>query len=677
MKISLAWLNTYLDAPVDGDEAQRVLTDAGFPLDARDTLPDGDELLDVEVTSNRGDCLSHVGVAREVAAASGRRLASPASDLPSQAGPQAGSLVTVDNAAREACPVYTARVIRGVKVGPSPAWLRQRLESIGLRAVNNVVDVTNFVLHELGQPLHAFDLAKLAGPRIVVRSAAEKEPFIAIDGSTHALPAGTLVIADAARPVAVAGVMGGRDSEVGLATTDVLLESAVFAPLAVRRASRALRLASDSSYRFERGVDPCGVERASRRAAALIVELAGGTLAEGVVRAGDEEPEPVRVTMRLSRCRAILGRDVSQARVLDILGQLQLEPSIRGEDDVVCRIPTFRRDLTREIDLIEEVARLDGYERIVVEPRLSLVVRPPQASVQAVRALRQVLVAHGYHETVTFSFVSREAGGAFLAADAEAVVLDDARRKAEPMLRPSLVPSLLGCRKTNQNAGNAGSSGVRLFETAATYRREVGRIVETRRLALLADVGTRGVQEALRDLRGTLAELAGQLQQQAVSVEPGEAAGYATAGRVGVGGSRAGVMGVLAPAVLKQFDLQDAAVAAELDLDLLLQGYPPQRNVSELARYPGIARDLTVVVAESVPWRDIEAAVHAAGAAMLESVGFGGTYRGKPIDKGHKSVTIQLRFGDPQRTLRHDEVDPQVQRVLEQLQASHNATLRL
>ncbi len=674
MKISLAWLNSYLDRAVGGDEAEALLTAVGFPLEGRQATAGGDEMLDVEVTSNRSDCLSHVGVAREVAAASGRRVIDPDASLPAARGDiHAAATVTLD--AADLCPLYTARVVRGVKVGPSPAWLRQRLEAIGLRSVNNVVDVTNFVLHDMGQPLHAFDLAKLRGHKVVVRSARDGELFTAIDASKHRLQPGMLVIADDHAAVAVAGVMGGLDSEVSAATTDVLIESAEFSPLGVRRTSRALKLASDSSYRFERGIDPLGVDRASRRTAKLIVELAGGTLCEGVIRAGRDDPSPRRVTMRLSRCGQLLGREVGVDRVIALLESLGLSPVRAGDDAITCTVPSYRRDLQREIDLIEEVARLDGYDKIAVAQKLSLQVRPPQASVGAMRELRRVLTAHGYHETVTFSFVRPEHGQAFVASapGVEGVLIDDARRKAEPMLRPSLLPSLLACRKTNQDAGNRD---VRLFETAATYRREGGTIVETRRLALLADVPGHDVQQALRDLRGGIEELIAQLSGQAVTLEPGDARGMAQAAAIHANGTTMGAMGAIDPAVIRAFDLQSPVVAAELELDALIASYPPVRRVSELPRFPGIERDLSVVVDETVPWQAVEAAVTAARPELLESLTFVGTYRGKPIDKGRKSLTLRMQFRDPQRTLRHDEVDPQVQRVVQSLQAAVGAQLR-
>lgn len=666
MKISLEWLNSLLDRPVDADEADRLLTSVGFPLDGCDTRPDGDALLDVEVTSNRPDCLSHVGIAREVAAASGRTL-----NLPTLAPDDPAHCPTlIDNQATDLCPLYTARLIRGVRVGPSPDWLRRRLEAIGLRSVNNIVDVTNYVLHETGQPLHAFDLAKLGGGRVVVRRARAGERFTAIDQSRHALGPDMLVIADAAAPVAIAGVMGGLDSEVGPTTTDVLLESAEFDPLSVRRTSRALKLASDSSYRFERGVDPLGVEAASRRAAALMIDVAGGRV-ECVARVGRANPSPCAVSMRVARCAELLGRAIDPGRATAVLERLGLSATLE-DDRIHCRVPTFRRDLQREIDLIEEVARHDDFDRIAVRDRLSLTVRPPQRQVVAMRTLRQVLVAHGYHETVTFSFVRPEHAAPF--ADAgERVEIDDARRKAEPVLRPSLLPSLLACRKTNQDAGNVA---VKLFEAAATWRRDGGRIVESTRLALLADAGD-DLQRAVCELRGTLEELVEALAgNDRAGFTASNQRAMASAATLTLDATVAGAFGIVDAATLKAFDLQTPVVAAELDLTALLALEPARPEVAELPRYPGIQRDLSVVVDDATPWSAIEAAARDVRPDLLESLTFVGVYRGKPIPRGRKSVTLRMTFRDPRSTLRHEQVDPQVERVLACLREAVGAELR-
>lgn len=681
MNVSLAWLNSYLDRAVTADEAERVLTEIGFPLDGLEPR-NGDALLDVEVTSNRSDCLSHIGIAREIAAATGRTLTPPAATVAEQAdAPDVRELTAVENREPHLCPLYTARVIRNVKVEPSPPWLIERIEAIGLRPVNNVVDITNFVLHEFGQPLHAFDMARLEERRIVVRRAESGEPFKAIDGTTHKLRDDMLVIADAKRPQAVAGVMGGAESEVSEATTDILLESARFEPLSVRSTSRALKLASDSSYRFERGVDPQGVDRASQRAAALIGEIAGGTLARGVIAEGEPLPLSEDVEMRIDRCRRLLGIDIPPERMLDLLTALELKPRFGGES-ITCTVPSHRLDLHREVDLIEEVARLHGYEAIPTEQKVHIVTRPPQPSVQARQTINRVLTAHGYHEAITFSFMPPDHARPF-AEGVELASVDPEKKRAEPALRPSVLPTLLATRKSNQDAGN---QDVRLFEVASAFGRRGKGYVESRRLALLADVDAPGkteqIEAGLRTLRGTIEELLEQLGLLGrVRIEPADPApAWAQPAAQIVDTDREnqllGRYGPATEAIVRQFDLQTPVLLAELDYAPLLAAYPPQPQVTPLPRYPAIERDLSIVVDEATPWAGIERTVRQAEVALMERVDFVTVYRGKPIASGRKSVTLKITFRDPERTLQHDEVSEQVQTVVQRLERELGAELR-
>ncbi len=678
MKTSLAWLNSYLDKPITADQAEPLLTGVGFPFDGQDelTLSTGatDTLLDVEVTSNRSDCLSHLGLAREVVAASDRALVAPDIELPGDRGADIGGLTSVESSEPGLCPVYTARVITGVKIGPSPKWLIQRVEGAGLRSVNNVVDITNFVLLELGQPLHAFDIGKLAGRKVVVRLAQGGEMFTAIDGSKHELTGKMLVIADAQKPVAVAGVMGGLDSEVTEATTDILLESAIFEALSVRSTSRALKLASDSSFRFERGVDPLGVDRASRRAAQLIVELAGGQLAQGVIRVGDDEPVPTEVSMRISRCVALLGVDLDAKHICDSLGRLGLNPQADG-DTVTCSIPTFRLDLKREVDLIEEVGRQYGYDNIEIKPRLELEVRPKQLEVVARQELGRVLAAHGYHETITPSLLTEDHAKAFCPSFLKPMGLAGEARRKDKVLRPSLLPSLLNCRKHNQDRGN---EGVRLFEVAGIWGDWEGKTCEVTSLATLTDAPD--PHEGFRNARGAIEELTetlgGEAAAKTLSFEPVEDEHYAPAAKVMLLGEERGRIGVLNDVLLSQFGLQSPVVLTEVDCTPFLANFPPKRTVGNLPRFPGIERDLSIVVDEVVTWRQVETCVLDAEPKMLEDLQFITIFRGKQIGKGKKSLSLRMRFRHPDATLRHDEVDPQVNAVVEKLKQGVAAELR-
>jgi len=688
MKVSLNWLNTYLDRPIDADEAESVMLELGFPLESAEPTPPeaGDDLLlDFEVTSNRSDCLSHVGIAREITAGSDRTLQPPAITLPETSQP-VSELTSVTLDAPDACPTYTARVITGVKVGPSPDWLATRLIAIGLRPVNNIVDITNFVLHELGQPLHAFDLDKLADQQIVVRKAAKGETMTAIDGSKLTLEPHMLVIADADRPQALAGVMGGLDSEVTESTTNLLLESATFDPLVVRRASRGLKIASDSSYRYERGVDPQGLELASQRAAAMIVEIAGGTLAQGVIHAGQPAAEPITLTLRAARCNRLLGTDLSAQQQADLLARLDLNPSVSADGSTIdCIIPTYRLDLVREVDLIEEIARTFGLESIERLDKMAIVVRPPQNTVQAKRTASDLLAAHGYHETMTPSLIATEQALWFIPEPAKDLTLHDERRKAEPTLRPALSPSLLACRKLNQDVGNAP---VALFELANTWTvSPEGKPEESLRLGILADVQG-DPATALRQTKTALSALCESLmgpdQVSGLSYHPisdkscdraGQESSTAGIKHPALGDKPVGRVLIPGQALLDAFDLKSQVILVELRADAWLSQYPPQHTAGQLPRFPAVERDLSVIVSEAVAWADLATAIEQAQPAHCESLDFLTAYRGKPIPKGQKSISLRLRFRKSDATLTGESVDTEMTKVTQAL-ASTGAEIR-
>lgn len=675
MKVSLHWLNRLLEPAIDIDETERLLTAGGFPVEDTEAVGD-DTMIDVEVTSNRPDVLSHVGVAREIAARSEHTLNTPACDPPAEAGSAVDALASVENEAPDLCTLYTARVITGIKVGQSPDWLVQALEAVGQRSVNNIVDITNFVLLELGQPLHAFDLAKLAGNKVIVRKATKDERFEAIDHSRHKLQDDMLVIADGDKPVALAGVMGGAESEVTDTTTDLLIESAMFDELAVRRASRKLKLFSDSSFRFERGVDPLGVEKASQRCCELIMELAGGTLAQGVIRVGQDDPSPAVLTLRTQRTRDLLGIELSANRQAGLLEALGIQTNV-DDEQLTATIPSYRLDLAREIDLIEEIARQHGLANIPTNEKINIVAHHPQDNVEAKRIIVETLVAHGYYETITPSLITNDHAKAFVDADAAATLVGDMRR-ADNTLRPSPLPSLLSCRKLNQDAGNAG---VKLFELASGWQKDDGSISEQRSLTLLRDAGDG--QQALRETRSTIEEtltaLAGEqiAASGGIVITPAEIEGYATAAAIVLSGTPLGVFGVIDKPLADRFGLQTQLIAAQLDLDSLITLYPPKHEAGELPKYPAIERDLSVVVDEATPWQQIADTIATANPALLESADFVGTYRGKQVGKGKKSVTLRMQFRDPVTTLRHDQVDPQVETVVKALGEKVGAELRV
>jgi phenylalanyl-tRNA synthetase beta chain len=678
MLTSVRWINDYLDPPATADEQADLLTRAGFPLEGREEVEVSDGLdvrQDFEMTSNRGDCVCHLGLAREIAAISRRTLRTPQPN-PRLSGPPAASIVSLTNHEHKGCPLYTGRVIRGVKVGPSPAWLADRLRARGDIPRNNVVDATNFVLFEFGQPTHVFDIARLKGPEIIVRMAHWDEPFLPIgEGESEVLLSGEdLVIADAERAVAIGGVKGGALTAVTEATTDVLLEAATFDPVAIRNTSRRLNIPSDASYRFERGVHPGQVNRAAERLAELILQLAGGELCEGVLSAGAPIPQLKRVSMRIERCRKILGVPVEAEQMLDALARLGFEPALEG-DRINCTVPVHRLDIEREIDLIEEVGRMFGHDNIPVTDTIRVRVAPPQATELAKQAVADQLIGMGFVETVTHSLVSEKDAEPFLPPGAHPLRVADDRARAAPVLQPSVLPSLLRVRRLNQDNG---VHNLRLFESAATFLgTEDGGHEEVVRLGLLMDIENE--HDGLRPMRGAIQLLAETVLGHGAPLEVRVDANtpwLAPGASASAAGEAVGRFGVLAPDVARRFGLDAPLLVAELDLPRLYDRYPPITQAHGLPSFPTIERDVSVIVDETVTWAQIEVKIDALGLDFLEAAEFITTFHGRQVPRHKKSLTFRLRFRANDRTLKHEEVDGQVESVMAAMQEAFGAEIR-
>jgi phenylalanyl-tRNA synthetase beta chain len=684
MNTSVAWLNDYLDPPATAQEQADLLTRAGFPLENREEvrLPDGtiDFRQDIELTSNRGDCLCHIGLAREVAAASGRKIKLPR-PANTASGPQASALVRVTNREKGRCPLYTARVVRGVKVGPSPKWLAHRLLARGDIPRNAIVDASNFVLFELGQPTHVFDLAKLRGqpPEVIVRRARDKEPFLPIgEGAAEMrLSADDLVIADAERAVAIAGVKGGALTAVTEATTDILIEAATFDPVAVRNTSRRHGIFSDSSYRFERGVHPGQIGAAAERLVELILELCGGTLCQGGLAEGAPIPAPREVAMRCTRCRAILGVAVSDQQMVEFLSRLGFEPRLKA-GVIECTAPAPRIDIEREIDLIEEVGRMLGLDKIPIGETISVRIAPPQPVELARLAVNDALVGMDFVESVTHSLISERQASLFLPPGMELLRVADERAKAEPVLRPSILPSLLRVFALNRDNG---VRDIRLFETASTFARVNGERVERMNLAFVhpatspeadpdADVRlARGVIDRLvQVVLGNSATLEVQAETRLPWFAPGAA--------VRIDGQVLGMFGAISRPTLTAYGIDRALFGAEIGLPEHYSKYPPQLEARALPSFPAIERDVSAIVDERLRWVDVKGAIETLRLHHLEAIDFVTTFRGKQIGPGRKSLTLRTRFRAADRTLKHDEVDPQMDAVRSALRSKFAAEIR-
>jgi phenylalanyl-tRNA synthetase beta chain len=720
VKVPLSWLREFVAVPGTAEEIAATMSLRGFAVEGIEPNA-GDPVIDFEVTANRPDCMSVVGIAREVATACGLPVRRPAVRTsaaretapvaPARAeGPAApereGAALAVEPAAAETsgpglhltslksvergdieiaieqvdlCPRY-AGAVADVTVGDSPAWLQARLRAAGVRPISNIVDVTNYVLLELGHPMHAFDHARLGGGEIRVRTARAGETIRTIDGQMRTLDDTMLVIADADRPVAVAGVMGGADTEVTAATTTIVLESAYFNPLSVRRTSKRLGLKTEASMRFERGADPRLPVTAMERACALLEHIGAGKARGTVVDRHASRIEPRTLRLRRARLAALLGVDVPDSDVRRILDSLGFAPREADEGwDIT--VPTRRVDVAREVDLVEEVARHFGFDRIPATfPPVTAA--PPAIDPRITQAwrLRAALAGAGFSEAVTFGFIGAAAAASF-APPAEVAAIANPLSETFAVLRPSILPGLIEAVAHNRRREQRD---VRLFEIGARFSRTQG---ERRALALawtgaadhehwsapardvdLFDV--KGVIERIADLLGVDLETAPAVEEAFV---PGRTAVVTVAGR------RAGVLGQLVPALAARHDIPpaDALFLVELDLDALdeARGRTPFR-VQPLPQHPSVTRDISVLVDDSLPARAVRETIREAAPAFLVRVREFDRYQGKGIPAAKVSLSLRLVFRAPERTLTDAEVQQAMDRVMSALADRHGAVQR-
>ena len=649
-----------------------------------------DTLVEVDITPNRADCASLIGIAREVAGATGVSLKPPvaaAGPLDSQNSP-----FRVEVRAPEACPRYAACLLTNVTVGPSPWWLKRLLMAVGMRPINNVVDITNFVMLEYGQPLHAFDFSTLAGGGIVVREAEAGEMISTLDGVERRLSAGTLLICDQARPIAVAGVMGGQNSEVSASTREVLLESAYFNPIGIRRASRELNLSSEAAYRFERGVDPGGTINALERAAGLIEQWCGASRVHGGVDQRAEMPAPPVVTLRVSRAASRLGIELIPSEVAGLLAGIGIESEAVDHDTLRARVPSFRVDLEREIDLIEEIARLKGYDQI---PATVPLIPMSLAGQDPSRALRErlaaILLAHGVFEAINYSFISP------LAAERLGLAESDQRLRQLAILNPladdqavmrtTLLPGLLENLRHNLNRQ---AREVSLFEIGKVFWPVAGEAqpkeplrlgaVFSGRLGVGAPVlhyGERPVD--LYDVKGIAETIFGQLGIAASFMAP-EPPPYAEPGgclRAVLGNGREiGQLGRFNRETLRRFGIKQPVLFLDFDLESLLGVEPAVKTFTPLSRFPSVTRDLAVVVPEEVGAGLVADSVLSGSFPLVSRVEIFDVYRGQPVADGFKSIALSVSYHSDEQTLDDGVVAREQGRIVEMLGSRFSARLR-
>jgi phenylalanyl-tRNA synthetase beta chain len=644
-----------------------------------------DVVYDLEITPNRPDWNSVIGIAREISALTGHPLRLPEINIaPAQlAGEGTDKWLTVRIQEPELCPRYTARILRGVKVGPSPDWLRSSLEKCGIRSINNVVDVTNFVMLETGQPLHAFDYHLLSAPAaIVVRRAGEGEKFVTLDGKERLLTNQMLLIADETKAVALAGIMGGQNSEIQASTVDVLIESACFQPQNIRATSKKRELRTDSSYRFERGADPGICDWASRRAAQLILETAGGWLLEPLIDAYPAPPPPKQIALNFERTDELLGVKIAPDAQVQFLQRLGLE--CVQTTPPAFRIPTFRVDLKREVDLIEEIGRLYGVEKIPSTPPRGAVGTNVFDTVHdQISEARRLLIALGLFEAQGQTLISSVAASLMGPLD-QTASLEYPLSADMNVLRPSLLPGLLESLRNNATRKNGD---VALFEIGRVFTKSADGIKEGRRLAV-AFMGRRqpgfwsGAERDAKcdiyDLKGVLEEFLEQFGMRGVTWTRQEERHslYLEHAALQLGKLTLGQAGQLMPSVQKQYDLRDAAFLAELDLDVLLNRRSPAKSFKALPAFPSIRRDVAMLAPENTLFEAVQNIVKQTKPANLEKMELFDVFRGSNVPAGQKSIACAFTYRNADRTLTDAEVNAAHEKLVEQLKRSLPATIR-
>jgi len=643
-------------------------TPLGVPV--RAALGLDDVIVEVSITPNRGDCLSILGIAREVSAVCKSPLRYPTVSV-KERGPSIEGLSSVVLDDSVGCPRYSARIVQGVTIGPSPAWLREKVEAVGIRSINNIVDVTNFILMELGQPLHAFDFDRLREHRIVVRRASEGEKFRTLDGVERTLFADTLLICDGVGPVAVAGIMGGENSEITQETKRVLIESAYFDPLCIRRTGKKLGLRSESSYRFERGVDPNGVIRALDRAAQLMLEVGGGEVATGRIDVYPTAHRAPELVLRVARTNRFLGTDLNLSEMVEVLQRIEMKVDVLDADRLRVTPPSFRPDITREVDLTEEIARLAGYDRVpVMSPVARVESAPIDPHLGARQDVKALLTGAGFFEVLTYSFISLESLLKLRLAPEDPrlrpIHLMNPLSEEQGVMRTSLIPGLL--QTAVHNFGRLNED-LRIYELSKVFLPGEGSVLpaEPHHLAGVA-AGKRtphllyGGEEEIdyTDVKGAVEAVLELFNLEGIRYAAEDLPPYFDAGcaaSVFCRERRLGSLGKIHPAVTEAFDFKKPVYLFDLDFDEIYAARNPFPMFRSLPRFPAVARDMALVVDENLQVQDPLDFILCQEEGLLEKIELFDIYRNPQIGPGKKSIGYRLVYRAADRSLTDEEVN--------------------
>ena len=679
MKVPYTWLKEIIRFRLSPEALAEKLTMAGLEVEAIDKDAFGDAVLDIAVTSNRPDCLGIIGIAREVnTILSGRgQIKLPCTKL-KESKERAADNVTVliqDNAF---CHRYTARIIKNVKVKQSPLWLKKRLKAMGMRPINNIVDVTNYVLMEYGHPLHAFDFNRIKGQKIIVRRAKDEEEIVTLDGVKRKLDKGVLVIADSEKPQAIAGVIGGMDSEVTKETTDILLESAWFDGGAIRRTSKKLGISTDSSYRFERGADKEAVLAASRQATSLIQELSKGEVLKGGVDVYPYPLKPVKIFLRLRRISEVLGVEIEKTRIRSILNALGLKIEKSDKELWQVRIPSFRRDISLEIDLIEEIVRHFGYNRIPATLP-SITITPPQRefSSQVYESVREMMVSAGFEEVINFSFYSlkeKEPGS---------IQIKNPLSEEQGVMRISLVRGLLQTARVNLNRGE---KSIKIFECGKTFFLNDKDVPQEKYClgalclenAVLRHWKGKTKKIDFYDIKGVIELLFNRLGIEDVEFRQSHVSclSKTSSSLIYIGEKKIGWLGEVDKDICSAYDIDEKAFLFEIYLSDIIPCARKTIHFKELPKFPTSFRDISIIVPDEITSMEITGCMKKAGNINLEKIEIIDLYRGEQIPQGHVSLTYRLIFRSSQRTLLEEEVNSLFSRIISDIKTAFPVEFR-
>lgn len=664
MRVPFEWLKEFVEIVVAPEEVAEKLTMIGLEVEGIESV-DGDKVLEVNVTPNRPDCLSILGIAREISAAYQSPLKIPKHELNSE---QPVSDFSIEIASPELCNRYTGRFIKDVKISDSPSWIKNRLEKCGIRAINNIVDITNYVLLEFGHPLHAFDADKIQGKKIIVNTAGKNNTIVTLDGIKREVPEDALLIWDSTRPVAIAGVMGGLETEISSNTGNIFLESAYFAPVSIRKTSKKMNLFSESSYRFERGTDIEFLENALSRTAQMIREIAGGTIHE-IVDAYPVKNVPETVRVRYEKINKILGTEVPRGDMIEMLKKLGMSVQDNGEFFYVSP-PSYRRDIQIEHDIAEEVARVFGYDRIhSTIPKSPLSCGLLNERTNYIDRTREVMRKSGFTEIITYSFMSPSSLDMFHIPQTDrrwhTIGIKNPLRQEESLLRTTLIPALLDRFKYNLDRGQ---KDIRFFEIARVFQDTgetlpleelmLGGLYYRERVPSLWGEDVKGFFVAKGLLESMFAEF--KIQEFAFSPSSEPFLHQGQSADIYAAGARLGSVGVISPEIAEKLDLKrhnPEIVLFEINLDLCCTLITKPIQYVPIPKYPAVERDIAMVVDETLPASEIQNMIKTFASELIETVSIFDVYRGEHIPEGKKSLAFNIVYRSRERTLTDDEVE--------------------